>query len=73
MQARLNGHSLLLTHSGLQLGGAPKNPGKHEHEGDSLDTLHWELGPHGEGRQGFVDTGITVSSESQNYQNISLN
>lgn len=45
----LLGHSLLLTHSGLQLGGAPMNSGEQEQEGASLTTLHSELGPHGEG------------------------
>lgn len=61
MQAKLKEHSLLLTHSGLQLGGVPIKSGKQEHDGDSPETLHCELGPHGEGKQGFVGTGATTS------------
>lgn len=53
MQAKSLGHSLLLTHSGLQLGGTPINSGEQEQEGELLTTLHWELGPHGEGSHGF--------------------
>lgn len=53
-QAKLAGHSLLLTHSGLQYGGVPTNSGKQEHEGEPFETLHWELGPHGDGSQGLV-------------------
>lgn len=40
MQAKSLGHSLLLTHSGLQLGGAPTNSGEQEQEGELLTTLH---------------------------------
>lgn len=54
MQAKLFAHSLLLTHSGLQLGGAPIKSGRQEHEGDSPDTLHCEFGPQGDGSHGFV-------------------
>lgn len=53
MQAKSLGHSLLLTHSGLQLGGMPMNSDEQEQEGELLTTLHWELGPHGEGSHGF--------------------
>lgn len=56
MQAKLDVHSLLLTHSGLQFGGVPKNSGKQEHEGDSLITLHSALGPQGLGWHGFEGT-----------------
>lgn len=40
MQAKSLEHSLLLTHSGLQLGGAPTNSGEQEQEGELLTTLH---------------------------------
>ena len=40
IQAKLSPHSLLLIHSGRQLGGEPLNSGKQEQEGDSPDTLH---------------------------------
>lgn len=54
MHAKWLAHSLLLTHSGLQLGGTPMYSGKHEQEGLSPDALHWEYGPHGVGWHGFA-------------------
>lgn len=59
----LLGHSLLLTHSGLQLGGAPMNSGEQEQEGASLTTLHSELGPHGEGSHGFCGATGSVAKK----------
>lgn len=53
-------HSLLLIHSGLQFGGDPIYSCKQEHEGESLITLHSELGPHGLGLHG--SDGVTISS-----------
>jgi len=61
MQDKWIGHSLLLTHSGLQFGGEPINSGKQEHDGDSPCTLHWEFGPQGDGIQGFP-TGWGISA-----------
>lgn len=52
MQACWLGHSLLLIHSGLHLGGVPINWGKHEHDGAPLRTRHIAFGPQGEGWQG---------------------
>lgn len=49
MQARWLGHSLLLTHSGLQFGGDPINPSRQEHDGESPISLHSEFGPQGDG------------------------
>lgn len=49
MQAKWFAHSLLLIHSGRQLGGIPMNSGKQEHDGESLITLHSALAPQGEG------------------------
>ena len=57
MQARLLGHSELIVHSGLQLGGLPKKLGKHEHEGESPTFRHCEFGPQGDGTQGFITGG----------------
>lgn len=73
MQAKLKEHSLLLTHSGLQFGGELINPGKQEHEGDSPDILHCELGPHGDGRQGFIGGATIVSSKSCTHYKTCLN
>lgn len=68
MHAKWLLHSLLLTHSGLQFGGAPKKSGKQEHDGDSPTTLHCAFGPHGEGWQGFVGMVTTGSSERDRYK-----
>lgn len=57
MQANVLAHSPLLTHSGLQFGGAPINSGRQEHAGDSPAALHSELGPQGEGWHGLICTG----------------
>lgn len=64
MQAKLNEHSLLVTHSGLQLGGTPLKSGKQEQDGDSPITLHTEFGPQGEGSHGF--TGFVSSKIAVN-------
>lgn len=53
MQESAKLHSELTTHSGRQRGGAPIYDGKHEQVGLSVVILHIELGPHGEGSQGF--------------------
>lgn len=57
MQARLLGHSGLMVHSGLQLGGEPVYSGRHEHDGVPPLSLHCEYGPQGEGTQGFTGAG----------------
>lgn len=59
MHAKLLGHSLLLIHSGLQLGGEPVNSGRQEHDGESLITWHWAFGPHGDGSHGFCCGGTS--------------
>lgn len=61
MQYKWVGHSLLLTHSGLQFGGEPIKSGKQEHDGDWPWTLHCEFGPQGDGTQGFP-TGCGISA-----------
>lgn len=49
MQARLEAHSLLDTHSGLQFGGDPIKSGRHEQDGDSPTARHSAFGPQGDG------------------------
>ena len=51
-------------HSGLQVGGAPRNPDTQEQTGCSLICRQTLFGPHGVGEQGFLFTvsiNITVS------------
>lgn len=48
-QASVAGHSALIVHSGLQLGGAPMKLGWQLHAGISPDFTHIEFGPHGDG------------------------
>lgn len=57
LHARSREQSELRVHSGLQVGGLPKKPGTHEQTGCSFTTLHWLLGPQGEGLQGLADMG----------------
>lgn len=54
MQASSFGHSLLAMHSGLQFGGLPINSFKQAHDGELPTSLQMELGPHGDGSQGFT-------------------
>lgn len=56
LQAWFLGQSELTTHSGLQLGGLPRNPGTQEHTAWPFIALHWLLGPQGDGLQGFTCT-----------------
>lgn len=55
-QALFNAHSALDMHSGLQVGGAPKNPGKQEQIACPLTSRHWLFGPQGEGLHGFISS-----------------
>lgn len=73
MHARLCSQSELTIHSGRQLGGLPKNPGRHEHEACSPKLLHTLLGPHGEGSHGLpvgpkVDNKLVVVGIYQGIQ-----
>jgi hypothetical protein len=43
----------LITHSGLQFGGAPTYPSRQEQAGAGPETLHWAFGPQGFGTHGF--------------------
>ena len=57
MHANRLEHSLLLTHSGRQLGGNPINSRRHEQDGWSLSTWHSAFGPQGDGWQGLIGIG----------------
>lgn len=50
------GQSGLITHSGLQFGGAPIYPSRQEQAGLDPETWHWEFGPQGFGAHGFSGT-----------------
>lgn len=64
IQACWLGHSLLLTHSGLQFGGEPTKSGKQEQEGELPDIWHWALGPQGDGWQTFIGSGGSDATNS---------
>lgn len=51
-QACVIAHSLLVVHSGRHCGGVPIKPCKHEQTEWPLISLHWLLGPQGEGLHG---------------------
>lgn len=57
MQAIFVVHSVLLVHSGRQFGGDPINSGKQRQSPLFPFSVQTELGPHGEGRHGFIATG----------------
>lgn len=61
-QAWFNGHSELETHSGLQVGGLPINPGTQEHTACWFISRHWLFGPHGDGEHGFF--GISAKNRN---------
>lgn len=56
-QVSVKGQSELTTHSGLQLGGAPRKPGTHEQTPCSLTLRQILFGPQGDGLQGSLFTG----------------
>lgn len=55
-----------MTHSGLQLGADPIIFGRHEHTAAPFMSLHWELGPHGDGTQG-LSTGLGSGGGAEIY------
>lgn len=57
-QAKFNGHSELILHSGLQSGGDPLKSGKQVHTACPLFSLQLLFGPQGDGVHGRV--GVTV-------------
>jgi len=54
IQALSRLHSVLITHSGRQLGGLPIYSGRHEHIAWPFFSLHWLFGPQGDGLHGLV-------------------
>ena len=56
LQACVRGQSELTVHSGLQVGGAPKNPATQEQTGWPLISRQTLLGPQGEGEHGLPFT-----------------
>lgn len=54
------GHSALMTHSGLQFGGVPLYSCMHVHIACSLCVLQMLFGPQGEGVQGVVCNSMSV-------------
>jgi len=57
VQASFFGQSELITHSGLQVGGAPTNPFMQLHTACILFCRHWLFGPHGDGLHGLLIVG----------------
>lgn len=58
MHAKLLGHSLWFTHSGLQFGGVPWYPLRQEQDGTSPISRHTAFGPQGDGTQAGLFSGI---------------
>jgi len=50
----LDGHSELITHSGLQFGGLPVYWGRQLHDGTPWLSWHCEYGPQGVGIHGLI-------------------
>lgn len=63
MHAKLDGHSLLLEHSGLQYGGEPKKSGMQVHDGVPATSLQMEFAPHGDGVQGVTSSATGSTKE----------
>lgn len=51
----------MLIHSGRQFGGLPIKSGRQEHDGESFISLHWALGPQGDGWHGLILTGSSCA------------
>lgn len=67
IQARCDGQSGLIIHSGRQLGGAPMYEDKQEHDGLFPVVIHCEFGPHGDGTQGFFGEGESFCGSKKLY------
>ena len=59
IQALFGGHSELMTHSGLQLGGGPIYPGTQEQASWPFKTWHTAFAPHGDGWHGIGGLSVT--------------
>ena len=60
VQASFPPQSEFTTHSGLQAGGDPLYPARHEHTDCPLTARHWLYGPQGDGWQGVGCTGSNI-------------
>lgn len=60
-----------MVHSGRQAGGAPTYSGRQEQTACSLSSLHCELGPQGEGWQGFTYS-LMATKEVKGKHNVEL-
>jgi len=60
MQTILAGHSALIVHSGLQLGGLPLYVGKQEQDGIPPVSRHSENMPQGDGTHRSVVMSLTI-------------
>lgn len=64
LQAKLDGQSWLMTHSGRQFGGSPRNPGMQLQDGPPFTSRQIAFSPHGFGRHGYlVSGGSCIGSE----------
>lgn len=63
------GHSVLMTHSGRQLGGLLTYEGKQEQIAWPFCSRHWLFGPHGDGWQG-CNGAIGASAKINYFKNI---
>ena len=59
-QAKLDGHSLLKIHSGLQFGGFPIWLGRQEHTACLFIWRHWLFGPQGDGEHTFSSAATSL-------------
>lgn len=64
IHALLDGHSLLLEHSGLQYGGEPRKSGIQVQDGVPEFALQMEFGPQGDGVHG-VPTSSCVGARNK--------
>lgn len=69
LQARFVVHSELTVHSGLHIGGDPKNVGEHEQIACPLNTRHRLFRPQGDGLQGSAGSAVRTSI-LQNRENL---
>lgn len=74
IQARLDGHSWWIAHSGRQFGGVPNIPKAHEQTGRSCITWHSAFGPQAPDKQGFgCSSAVQMYLNSLAYEWIKSN
>ena len=67
MHALFDGQSLLITHSGRQLGADPIIPGKQSHSALLFTALQVLYGPHGGGLQGSLSDNTHIMACVKHY------